>query len=589
MKISIFLSFLLFPFCIISAQQLPVLSSGTIKRIENFKSSFVQERNVDVWLPENYNPGKRYAVVYMHDGQMLFDSTQTWNHQEWKVDETFGKLILEKKIQECIVVAIHNSGNDRISEYLPDEIYLGIPENLQKSFSEKYCNNKGAQGKNYLKFIVEELKPYIDKNFATLTDRDHTFMMGSSLGGLISIYALCEYPDVFGGVACLSTAWLDLKDTGIEFPLAGFNYLKKKLPVWGGHKIYMDYGTGESDKSYETIQNFIDMIIRGKQFDDARFLSKVYEKDGHNEIAWSNRLNIPVEFLMPKLKAQQVISGKTDLIENFVSGYVTPRNIEVWLPENYNPKKKYAVLYMHDGQMLFDATRSWNKQSWEVDEVASGLLKDGKIQDVIVVGIWNGGTTRHKDYFPQKPFENLSQDQKDFVSIKLTEPGKTKIDFKPVSDNYLKFLVKELKPFIDKKYAVFKDPKHTFIAGSSMGGLISMYALCEYPEVFGGAACLSTHWPGVFAVENNPVPDAFAQYLKEHLPKLKSNKLYFDYGDQTLDAMYPPLQQKVDSIMKSQNPAGKYQWQTQFFPGKDHSENAWKERFHIPLIFLLKK
>jgi predicted alpha/beta superfamily hydrolase len=573
----------------ISAQNLPKISAGTINRIENFKSAFVQERNVDVWLPDGYDRSKRYAVVYMHDGQMLFDSTQTWNHQEWKVDETFGQLMLEKKIQNCIIVGIWNTGNDRISEYLPDEIYKGIPENLQKSFSEKYCNKKGAQGKNYLKFIVDELKPYIDKNFATLTDKDHTFMMGSSMGGLISIYALCEYPDVWGGVACLSTAWLSMIEPNFEFPLSAYNYLNKKLPVWGGHHIYMDYGTGESDKSYETTQNFIDLIIKGKHFDDSRFLSKVYEKDGHNELAWNKRLHIPVEFLMPKLKPQQVCSGKTELIENFVSNYVTPRNIEIWLPENYKPVRKYAVLYMHDGQMLFDSTQTWNKQSWDVDDVASGLMKNGQIQDFIVVGIWNGGNTRHTDYFPQKPFESLSHEQKDFVSTQLTGPGKAKTDFKPVSDNYLQFIVSELKPFIDKKYSVYKDRNHTFISGSSMGGLISMYALCEYPEIFGGAACLSTHWPGIFAVENNPVPEAFTQYLKTHLQKLKKSKLYFDYGDQTLDALYPPLQQKVDSIMQSMNPSGKYQWQTKFFPGKDHSENSWKERLHIPLSFLLKK
>ncbi len=120
-----------------------------------------------------------------------------------------------------------------------------------------------------------------------------------------------------------------------------------------------------------------------------------------------------------------------------------------------------------------------------------------------------------------------------------------------------------------------------------MGGLISMYALCEYPKVFGGAACLSTHWPGIFLVENNPIPQAFNEYLDSKLPKLKKSKLYFDYGNQTLDALYPPLQEEVDKLLKTQNPNMKYKWETRFFEGKDHSEKAWKERVHIPLLFLL--
>ena len=170
--------------------------------------------------------------------------------------------------------------------------------------------------------------------------------------------------------------------------------------------------------------------------------------------------------------------------------------------------------------------------------------------------------------------------------------GRTTENFQPISDNYLKFIVKELKPFIDTKYSVKTDKNNTFIAGSSMGGLISMYALLEYPDVFGGAACLSTHWPGVFSMENNPIPESFFAYLEKNLPKVINNKLYFDYGDKTLDALYPPLQEKVDVIMekiKQQNKSKKIQWQTHFFPNANHSENAWKERLAIPLEFLLRK
>jgi enterochelin esterase-like enzyme len=284
----------------------------------------------------------------------------------------------------------------------------------------------------------------------------------------------------------------------------------------------------------------------------------------------------------------EVTSGSITKIENFKSNFTPDTNIIIWLPENYSTKKKYAVLYMHDGQMLFDSNTTWNKQAWEVDEVASQLMKEGKIQDCIVIGIENNGTTRHATYFPQKPFESLTTEQREYVNKQIQEKGSSSPDFQPTSDNYLRFIVKELKPFVDKTYSVYKDKNHTFIAGSSMGGLISMYALCEYPTVFGGAACISTHWPGIFIAENNPIPDTFINYLKINLPNPKTHKIYFDYGDQTIDSMYPPLQKKVDEVLKHKGFTDE-NGLTKFFPGKDHSEASWKERLHFPLEFLLKK
>lgn len=280
----------------------------------------------------------------------------------------------------------------------------------------------------------------------------------------------------------------------------------------------------------------------------------------------------------------KVVSGRVERIENFKSKFVTERNVDVWLPENYDATKKYSVLYMHDGQMLFDPELTWNKQAWNVDDVIAQLLKENKIQNVIVVGIWNGGNTRHIDYFPQKPFESLTFQQQD--SIYKTNGEAILNNSKINSDNYLKFLVKELKPIIDKKYSVYKDQKHTFIAGSSMGGLISMYAICEYPKVFGGAICMSTHWPGIFAVENNPIPNIFFEYLKKHLPNPKNHKIYFDYGTATLDAMYEPFQMKADAIMKADGFSDK-NWVTRKFEGENHSEIAWNKRFHIPIAFML--
>lgn len=284
-----------------------------------------------------------------------------------------------------------------------------------------------------------------------------------------------------------------------------------------------------------------------------------------------------------KEKVESVVtvsSGRVERIENFESEFVKPRNVDVWLPNGYSEKKKYSVIYMHDGQMLFDSTTTWNKQDWGVDDTMGALLKSGKIRETIVVGIWNN-ERRHSEYFPQKPFEMLEKDFRDSL-LHQTELFVVAVQ----SDKYLEFLVKELKPCIDKHYSTKKEKDETFIAGSSMGGLISMYAICEYPEVFGGAACLSTHWLGTFETDNNPVPAKFINYMKNNLPNPESHKIYFDFGTETLDEYYEPFQNEADKVMQARG-FDKTNWITEKFPGQDHSENAWKSRLHIPLQFLL--
>ena len=292
---------------------------------------------------------------------------------------------------------------------------------------------------------------------------------------------------------------------------------------------------------------------------------------------------------IPTLKLKEytgiLASGTIKSIENFPSNYVRPRNVDVWLPTNYSEKKNYAVLYMHDGQMLFDANTTWNKQVWKVDELVGGLLDSSKIKNTIVVAIWNHSDIRHTDYYPQKPFYLLPQKFKD--SLFETAVKQFGTDFKGLqSDNYLKFIVEEVKPFIDANFSTLKTSENTFIAGSSMGGLISMYALCEYPEVFGGAACLSTHWIGFMPQENSIVPASFFTYLEQNLPSPKTHKIYFDYGTNTLDAYYLPFQNEVDEVLKLKG-FDETNSKNLKFEGHDHSENSWNQRFQIPIQFLL--
>jgi predicted alpha/beta superfamily hydrolase len=281
----------------------------------------------------------------------------------------------------------------------------------------------------------------------------------------------------------------------------------------------------------------------------------------------------------------KVACGTINRLENFPSKYVDPRNVDIWLPQGYTSNKKYAVVYMHDGQALFDSTLMWNHEEWGVDETLCKLLGEKKIKDCIVVGIWNTAK-RFPEYFPQKPFYSLSgPDQQKILAI-----GKDKntplLGNGPVADNYLKFLVNELKPYVDSHYSTSPGRKTTFIMGSSMGGLISMYAICEYPKVFGGAACMSTHWPGIFTTVDNPIPAAFLSYLNGHLPSPKDHKIYFDHGSATLDALYKPYQQSADSIMRAHGYTDA-NWMSREFPGDDHSEKSWNRRLAIPVLFLL--
>jgi predicted alpha/beta superfamily hydrolase len=285
----------------------------------------------------------------------------------------------------------------------------------------------------------------------------------------------------------------------------------------------------------------------------------------------------------------KVASGRVERIEFFSQYFQEARNVDVWIPDGYRKDRQYPVVYMHDGQMLFDSTQTWNHQEWGVDETLGKLISEKIIRKCIVVGIWNSGKGRHADYFPQKPFESLPQAFRDSLITQVMRNPQTALFSTDVrSDKYLKFIVNELKPSIDKRYATDPSSEKTFIAGSSMGGLISMYAICEYPEIFGGAACLSTHWPGIFTVENNPIPDAFMTYLREHLPDPATHKFYFDYGTKTLDALYEPFQIQADEVMK-QGGYDDWNWKSLKFDGEDHSERAWRERLYIPFTFLMEK
>ena len=284
--------------CMRPHNTIPTVAHGTLDRFPQFQSQYVPSRDVVVWLPGGYQASDSCDVLYMHDGNMLFDATTTWNRQEWRTDEVMDSLIQAGIIRPCIVVGIYNT-DDRLTEYYPDKTC----QYVDRSKREKAKTDK-LSGDAYLKFIVEELKPFIDEHYKPITSREHTFMMGSSMGGLISLYALCEYPQVFGGVACLSShlSMSHLPDwfNGNAWATGFRDYVGQHMPEANSSLIYMDHGTEDFDADYGKYQIPLDAAFRSKGWDDNHYKSLVYDGHGHNETCWARRLDVPLQFLLGK-------------------------------------------------------------------------------------------------------------------------------------------------------------------------------------------------------------------------------------------------------------------------------------------------
>jgi enterochelin esterase-like enzyme len=244
------------------------------------------------------------------------------------------------------------------------------------------------------------------------------------------------------------------------------------------------------------------------------------------------------------------------------------RAVDVWLPTQYDlqPELRCRVLYMHDAQNLFDPNLAHGGQTWGVAET---LTRCSDLEPTIVVGVWNT-EQRWRDYYPRSAFEHLEPKQQ---TITLERLGG-----EPRSDHYVHEIAFKLKPFMNRTYRTRSAPADTLIAGSSMGGLISLYAAEQHPTVFGGAACLSTHWPAG--------GDAMVNALADALPTANTQRLYFDYGTETLDVNYEPFQRRFDMRLEAQGWDANH-WITRKFVGASHDEASWRSRLEIPLRFLL--
>ncbi len=291
--------------------------------------------------------------------------------------------------------------------------------------------------------------------------------------------------------------------------------------------------------------------------------------------------------LLAQLSQGEALPGVTGRVEHhadFPARELLPRHVDIWLPPSYGSSsdKRYPVVYMQDGQNLFDPKKSFIGVDWGVDEAMTRLIAEGKIREAIVVAIWNT-PNRTKEYLPERPFrEYLNAERREAVFKELAIGGGAPLTVDDLrGDKYLKFLVTELKPFIDKTYRTHPECANTFIMGSSGGAFISLYAICEYPHVFGGAGSVSGHYP----LGDGMLVDAF----RHRLPDPRCHKLYFDFGTETLDKNYEPFQWRMDEVVAKRGYVRGCNWLTCKFRGADHSERSWRARVHFPLEFFLRK
>ena len=271
---------------------------GRIDRTYIYSPQMGDTITVDTWVPDGYDKStERYPVIYMHDGQNLFDANTTWNHQAWEMDRAMGRLIAADSISPAIIVGIHSFQDTRVADLMPRKAVSGTP--LEATLDMVKLKGRRVRGDEYASFIVETLKPAIDSTYRTLPDAPNTTVMGSSMGGLMSIYALCEYPRVFGNALCLSTHWVGSPDVADQFSDAMYRYIDAKVPA-EGHRLYFDHGDATIDAYYGPHEERILALLRHKGYGHDRLKSLYAPGAAHCEDAWAARVHIPLIFLLGK-------------------------------------------------------------------------------------------------------------------------------------------------------------------------------------------------------------------------------------------------------------------------------------------------
>lgn len=275
------------------AASMPAVDSGRCER-HILEAPGNGDFTIDVWLPEGYDDNDDdYPLLIMHDGQNLFDPELVFNHEAWEMDLAVSNLAAAGVIRPPVIAGIH-CRSSRFADYSPDKAINA--DTVLTANLKNFLDGREPAGDNYLDFVANILIPKLRGLYRLKTDRDNTSIMGSSMGGLISLYAICEYPEVFGAAGCLSTHFIGALDESLvpECPEAIVSYLEKSLPDPQTHKIYLDHGTIGLDALYPRWHDKVVATMRSHGFDAGSMMEYVDKGADHHEIFWRNRVELPL-------------------------------------------------------------------------------------------------------------------------------------------------------------------------------------------------------------------------------------------------------------------------------------------------------
>lgn len=260
------------------------------------------------------------------------------------------------------------------------------------------------------------------------------------------------------------------------------------------------------------------------------------------------------------------------------------QRVSIWLPPGYDTsKRRYPVLYMWDGQNLFDPAKTHYGKAWMAQEVLAGMVARGAAEPHIVVGVWSPpGKDRYRLYLPQKPYELTGG----AIRASMDEMAGGPI----ASDAQLAWTADVLKPRIDAAFRTLSGSKDTTVVGASMGGLMACYAAIERPDVFGRAGCVSAHFaladPAVAPEHREEIEGAWQSYLGAHLGPPGARRIWMDHGTEMLDASYAPWQRAVAAGFAANGWREGEHFTARVYEGAEHDEIAWNARMAEMLAWL---
>jgi predicted alpha/beta superfamily hydrolase len=255
------------------------VSNGQLRKHERFRSRFLRnQRDIVVYLPPGYDEqrSRRFPVLYLQDGQNLFDGATSFvPGMYWRMRETADECIGAGVVQPVVIVGIYNGGKTRINEYTPT----------------KDARAGGGRADRYAKFLLQEVMPFVQREYRVLTGETFTGIGGSSLGGLASLYIGLSFPETFGRIAALSPSiWWDQRAI-----LRFAREIKGEVRP----RMWLDAGTGEGSRTVKDAEQLRDVLLRkGWRLEQDLHYERV-EGAEHNEAAWAQRVGPFLQFLFP--------------------------------------------------------------------------------------------------------------------------------------------------------------------------------------------------------------------------------------------------------------------------------------------------